>query len=401
MSGETVLAVERAVPVALDVDGQTLTWRTRAQTIGGVLAEAGTVLGPFDTITRNGLPASIMDPIGSSPRLVASRLLRLSLPPGIMGDDDETASIAIRRAVPFTVVEDGVTSELASSEPTVGLALRQRGISVGPGDLVDPSAGSPLASGLEVSVQHAQRIDLSLPDFDTVIYTQAKTVGEALSEAGVSISSTDEVEPSQDAPVSDGMEVSVLALSEERYLESETVYHDTVSDVGYGLPAGQVRRVEGWDGTLYRQYVIHYENGVEVGRELESEWYDPAPQDTIVYHGPSVEYRAAGGVPDGLDVASVMNVCATWYNAASSGVAPGSPGYGVTATGVPLTKGIVAVDPSVIPLGTHMYIPGYGFGVAADTGGAIVGTIIDLGYPDSVVGDWGNTRCLDIYILNP
>ena len=67
-SGETVLAVERAVPVTLDVDGETLAWRTRARTIGGVLAEAGAALGPFDTITRNDLPGSILDPIGSSPR---------------------------------------------------------------------------------------------------------------------------------------------------------------------------------------------------------------------------------------------------------------------------------------------------------------------------------------------
>jgi 3D (Asp-Asp-Asp) domain-containing protein len=48
---------------------------------------------------------------------------------------------------------------------------------------------------------------------------------------------------------------------------------------------------------------------------------------------------------------------------------------------VPVGYGIVAVDPSVIPLGTHMTIPGYGDGVAADTGGAIAGARIDLWFP--------------------
>ena len=43
---------------------------------------------------------------------------------------------------------------------------------------------------------------------------------------------------------------------------------------------------------------------------------------------------------------------------------------GTTATGLPVGPGIVAVDPTVIPLGTRMTIPGYGEGVAADTGGA-------------------------------
>ena len=54
---------------------------------------------------------------------------------------------------------------------------------------------------------------------------------------------------------------------------------------------------------------------------------------------------------------------------------------GRTATGLPVGWGVVAVDPSVIPLGTHMIIPGYGEAVAADTGGAIVGATIDLWFP--------------------
>ena len=53
-------------------------------------------------------------------------------------------------------------------------------------------------------------------------------------------------------------------------------------------------------------------------------------------------------------------------------------GAGITATGIPATYGIVAVDPDVIPLGTKVYIPGYGEALAADTGGAIQGYKIDL-----------------------
>lgn len=51
---------------------------------------------------------------------------------------------------------------------------------------------------------------------------------------------------------------------------------------------------------------------------------------------------------------------------------------GYTATGLKAQRGIVAVDPSVIPLGTHLYVPGYGQALAADTGGAIVGDRLDL-----------------------
>ena len=62
-------------------------------------------------------------------------------------------------------------------------------------------------------------------------------------------------------------------------------------------------------------------------------------------------------------------------------VATGYSLSGRTSTGVPVGYGIVAVDPSVIPLGTHMTIAGYGEGVAADTGGAVVGARIDLWFP--------------------
>ena len=62
-------------------------------------------------------------------------------------------------------------------------------------------------------------------------------------------------------------------------------------------------------------------------------------------------------------------------------VATGYALRGRTATGIPTAWGVIAVDPSVIPLGTQMTVPGYGAGVAADTGSAVRGAIIDLWFP--------------------
>jgi 3D (Asp-Asp-Asp) domain-containing protein len=76
-----------------------------------------------------------------------------------------------------------------------------------------------------------------------------------------------------------------------------------------------------------------------------------------------------------------------------------STGYclkGTTATGLPAGWGVAAVDPSVIPLGTHLSIPGYGAAVAADTGGSVVGARIDLWFPTCAqAGGWG-TRSVTI-----
>ncbi|MFL5916600.1 MAG: 3D domain-containing protein [Gaiellaceae bacterium] len=72
---------------------------------------------------------------------------------------------------------------------------------------------------------------------------------------------------------------------------------------------------------------------------------------------------------------------------------------GKTATGMPVGRGVVAVDPSVIPLGSKLYIPGYGNGVAADIGGGIRGNIIDLWYPTyAECAAWGRrTVTITVY----
>ena len=72
---------------------------------------------------------------------------------------------------------------------------------------------------------------------------------------------------------------------------------------------------------------------------------------------------------------------------------------GTTASGLPVGPGIVAVDPTVIPLGTRLYIPGYGKGVAADTGGGIKGKIIDLWYSTyAECAKWGRrTVTITVY----
>ena len=74
-------------------------------------------------------------------------------------------------------------------------------------------------------------------------------------------------------------------------------------------------------------------------------------------------------------------------------------GAGITASGIPAAHGVVAVDPDIIPLGTKVFVPGYGVAIAADTGGMIEGHMIDLcmeDYGDAI--DFGR-RDIAVYIL--
>ena len=72
---------------------------------------------------------------------------------------------------------------------------------------------------------------------------------------------------------------------------------------------------------------------------------------------------------------------------------------GNTALGVPVRRGVVAVDPRLIPLGTKMHVPGYGSALAADVGYAIKGRIIDLWFPNTdMARAWGRrTVTITVY----
>jgi 3D (Asp-Asp-Asp) domain-containing protein len=90
---------------------------------------------------------------------------------------------------------------------------------------------------------------------------------------------------------------------------------------------------------------------------------------------------------------AAITLASTTPGAGGRTITVSATGYalpGRTATGLPVGWGVVAVDPSVIPLGTHMTIPGYGEAVAADTGGAVIGATIDLWFPTVAQANaWG------------
>ncbi|MFC3789685.1 3D domain-containing protein [Paenibacillus sp. GCM10012307] len=101
-----------------------------------------------------------------------------------------------------------------------------------------------------------------------------------------------------------------------------------------------------------------------------------------------------------------VEVMATGYTAGveSTGKRPGNPGYGITYSGVKVRRDYVstiAADPKVFPIGSILYIPGYGYGVVADTGSAIKGHKIDLYFETikQVYKEWGK-RSVTVQVIH-
>ena len=374
---ESGLLVDRALPVLVEIDGQTLAWHTRAESVAEVLAEMGLGVSPYDRIIYNGAEVSLN-----------SRLI-----------PEEHISVVITRAVALTVKIDGRPISLRSSQSTLALALRDAGITLGPADKIYPSPQAPVVAGMEVEIEHAKAINLQTGEGTHVLYTHANSLAEAMAEIGLILKGDDRVEPSASTLVTNGMTARLVRVAGSSFFERLPVLQRTVFRPDETLSGSNTRRVEGSDGVLVTEYRIVIEDGVEVERTVVGESFDPEPVDTVIFYASSAAEDS--GISAGeLNVVSIKEMWATWYNAASSGKPDTHPAYGITFSGAPLARGIVAVDPDVIPLGTHLYIPGYGFAIALDTGGGIIGDMIDLGYPDGVDVDW-HTGWAYVYILAP
>lgn len=95
-----------------------------------------------------------------------------------------------------------------------------------------------------------------------------------------------------------------------------------------------------------------------------------------------------------------MNYTAVMAMEATAYLPTDGDGACITALGIPATYGVVAVDPSIIPLGSRVYIPGYGMAIAADTGGAIVGYCIDLCMESYAEAMNFGRRVVTVYVLD-
>lgn len=417
LAAGAAITIERARPVLVTADGYTREYWTLAATVGDLLAEQGIVIGENDRVQMAATTMStsfLVEPVAGT---LMSMLLPVSIETALpaatwSGEADgrrhpawqqTTAPLAlsIDRARSLTLVDGGkapISFEAFAS--TVGEALAEAGVPVYQGDAIFPALSSRLQAGQRVIIWRSLPIDVQVDGHTLSTRTRQQTVGDALAEMGVVLVGLDRVVPPLHAQLRPFSDIRVTRVREDVAYEEQHIPFQVVYVGDDNLAIDQQRIVHpGSQGILRSRHRIRYEDGVEVVRQLEDQWQAAAPENKVIAYGRKIDPLSLE-TPDGpITYWRKMRVYTTAYSPARSGTPPSAAWYGRTRIGLPLTKGLVAVDPAIIPLRHHMYVPGYGFGMAADTGGGIKGRFIDLGYDDANYQSWH--WWTDIYLLWP
>jgi uncharacterized protein YabE (DUF348 family) len=373
LTPDMTVEVTRARPVVIEADGRRWHVRSHASTSERILAEAGLQVGPHDRVT-----AEEVNRPGEEPHL----------------------HLRVQRAVPVTIHQDGSTVVLHTTATTVGDALLEAGLVLYLADRVEPEPGEVLSAGMHIYVERSQPVTVQVDGRTLRTRTHREQVGEVLADLRVALTGKDYTRPSSSHPITDETTIEVVRVNERFLIQQEPIPFEVVWQPDPELELDHQRLIQdGAPGVLERRLRVRNENGQEVSRTLENEYVLTPPTTKVFGYGTRIVVREIETSEGTVEYWRVIRMLATSYSASTAGTSPDSPWYGRTRLGWQMRHGIVAVDPRVIPLRTRVYVPGYGIGVAGDTGGAINGRRIDLGYDDSNLVLW--YRWVDVYLLTP
>ncbi len=260
----------------------------------------------------------------------------------------------------------------------------------------------------EIYIKRAVPVYVTADNKRTEIMTYRDTVEEMLSESPVGPRDYDRIEGAELTDrIRSGMELKIVRVSERIESETEALPFEMFRRANRRMDEGTERVVQtGREGILQRFYRVVLEDGVEVSKQLMTEKIIQNPISMIVEYGTVLNHITSRG--EVVRYSKVLEMKATAYTASlkDTGKAPGHPLFGITATGMKARKGVIAVDPKVIPLHTKLYVeilgdtPDYGFCIAGDVGGAIKGNKIDLYYDSQEYVDSFGVKKVRVYILN-
>ena len=266
-----------------------------------------------------------------------------------------------------------------------------------------------LAIGSSTAFAYTKTVIINLDGVPRMINTDKETVGDLMKTLDDVVSADYVLQGDIDknTELTKNMVIDLTSITEKKITTKETIAYDTEIRENPNLEEGKENVLqEGENGELSIITKENYSGAELISSEVVEELVTKEAKNKIIERGtkkeeipiPVVELKKEKQ-PATVTASTVTNNN-TSLNVVATGYTPGDPGCtGITYTGTKASRGTIAVDPKVIPFGTKLYIPGYGYGVAADTGGAIKGNKIDLCYESRTEAlNWG-IKNITVYIV--
>ncbi len=374
----SVIIVKKARSVRLVEAGMERDLWTLQPNIATFLSEAGLIIYPGDQILAGDKSIQISD------------LKNATVP----------ATLEIKRNSEIQIIDGDRDLTLSSIAHTVGEAVAEAGISLRSQDKIEPPPGTWLMTGQIITISRAEPYTI-LADGETIeSYSQNKDVLDILGGVGIGLLGRDYTMPDSNVMLNPGEQIEVVRVQELFEVEDAAIPFGSALVPSDELEIDQKAFLsEGAAGNLRKVTKTRIENGTIIEQVDVGEWITRQPVDEVIGYGTKIVVRMLD-TPDGQqEYWRVVSMRATSYTAASAGKPPDHPAYGITSSGVPAGYGVVAIDPSIIPFRSNVYVHGYGVGFAGDTGGGVKGRIIDLGYDDGALESWRGF--VDVYYLTP
>lgn len=273
-----------------------------------------------------------------------------------------------------TITDNGKVTQYETTEVLVGELLISNDISLGQKDALSVDVGTSITEDMDIVITRwAPEVRLSLDQVEMKIITKAFTVDEFIEEQGIVLGEKAEISPARSQAIEEGMTIAIKRRKTTIQTREADLPYDVKVEITSDLKPGE-RKVKqaGKNGLVTRDFEVEYFGGEKVGETQISSLVLREPQTEIVLEG---NKNVISDPKTGKTYAfkKVLNMEATAYTHG-----PGDRWYGKTASGMPTFVGMVAVDRNTIPLGTKLYVEGYGLAHAGDVGGAVKGNIIDL-----------------------
>jgi len=364
--------------VHIQADGQARTVTSLERLPANLLALAGVRLFPGDQLLADGLKVAPGAPLP----LAASH------------------SLQVRRAVLVTLQDGSRSRSFLSSAVTLGQALADAGIALHIEDRLTPPPETFLTTPLHAILEQSVRLTAQLQNGQVQFRSTASTVGKALAETGLALQGLDYSQPPAASPLPPDGQIRVVRVQEAVTVEQEPLPFETVQQPAPEVELDSRKILQAGElGLKARRVRTRYEDGIEVSQAVEGEWTALEPKKQIVGYGTKIVIRTLN-TPDGpIQYWRAVQMYATSYSPCR--VVNGQCSD-TTATGAKLQKGIVAMTATWChyTCGGKVYVPGYGVGTVADTGGGIPGRYwIDLGYSESDFVNWHQS--VTVYFLTP